>query len=81
MDHYIAKGMRIRAQWLEQTDGVVAGAQMKICAESRSITGTITHVRGNHPIEPTSIRIWVQPDDGSDEVVIEPQWIREVVSG
>jgi hypothetical protein len=72
----IMKGDWVHAAWFEATDACLSGTQMKVEAKMREVRGTITHIRGNHPTEPTSIRIWVQPDEGGDEVVIEPQWIK-----
>jgi len=59
----------------------LAGAQMKVSARQVTVTGKVTHIRGNDPLDPTSIRIWVQPDEGGEEVVIRPEWIREVLDG
>lgn len=79
-DPFITKGTRLRAQWLQATDACLSGSQMKVGAVSREVVGTVTHVRGDHPTAPKSIRIWVQPDDGGDEVVIEPKWIVELLT-
>ena len=78
IDVNINKGSRVTAQiFTAQPLGSysLSGAQMKVAATSRTITGTVTHVRGDHPTAPTSIRIWIKPDDEDDEVIVSPESI------
>jgi hypothetical protein len=79
MDHFLKKGDRIRAQWLQATDACLAGMQPKTGAVGMSVVGEVTHIRGDHPTNPTEIRVWVKPDDGGDEVVINPKHIVEIL--
>jgi hypothetical protein len=74
---WVAKGDHVAARWLGQTSGALGGSQIKVAAVECRVRGIVTHVRGNHPISPTSIRVWVRPDEGGDEVVIDPDWITE----
>lgn len=79
---YIRKGSRVRAQWFAVQDPPVSltGMQMKVGVTERSVIGVITHVRGDHPVTPTVVDIHVQPDDGGPEVILKPEWIKEVLS-
>lgn len=79
MGHYLQKGDRVRATWLRATDASLAGMQPKVGAVQESVTGTVTHIRGDHPTNPTAIRVWVQPDDGGREVVVNPDHIVEIL--
>lgn len=72
----LMKGDWVHAVWLVPTNACLSGSQIKTGAEVAEVRGTVTHVRGNHPTEPTSIRVWVKPDGGGPEVVIEPSWIK-----
>ena len=79
---YIRKGSRVRAQWFAVQDppASLSGMQMKVGVTERVVIGVITHVRGDHPITPTVIDIHVQPDEGGPEVILKPEWIKEVLS-
>ena len=72
----LMKGDWVHAAWFEATDACLSGSQMKTEAKMREVRGTVTHIRGNHPTESTSVRIWVQPEGGGPEEIIEPQWIK-----
>jgi hypothetical protein len=74
MNGMISKGMRVRAEWIDTKLVALAGVQMKAEGTRRFVEGVVTHVRGDHPTNPTKIGIWVQPDEG-DEVVVNPEWI------
>jgi len=75
MDHWLKKGDRIRARWFEATHGSLAGMQPKTTAIEHCVIGRITHIRGDHPTNPREIRVWVQPDGGGPEVVVNPAHI------
>lgn len=75
----IVKGTRITASWFAATNGSVAGMQPKVTAVAKNVTGTVTHIRGDHPTQPTSIRLWVKPDDGGDEVLVDPKWVTAIL--
>ena len=87
----IVKGDRIRAAWFHATPTCLAGMQPKFGAVVKSVTGTIRHVRGDDPVNPVEVRVYVDPDDGYDgpyvnppgctcstkHVEIKPEWIQE----
>ena len=66
MDAYIQKGDWIRARWiLAKPLGSysLSSMQMKVAGDLIEITGTIKHFRGDHPTNPTMIRIYIDPDE------------------
>lgn len=84
----IIKGTRIRATWFEAKMVSLAGVQMKTEATLRTITGTVRHIRGDHPTNPTVRRLFVESDDGIGtpcekcqvrEVEIDPKHVVEVL--
>lgn len=77
MEIFLTKGMRVRARWLDSRLVALSGMQMKAEATPTEVEGVVTHVRGDHPTNPTEVRVWVQPDEG-EEVVVKPEWIFEV---
>jgi hypothetical protein len=82
-NHYLQKGDRVRAVYFAAKPlGTysIAGAQPKVIGDEVEVVGTVTHIRGNHPTNPTSIRVWVQPDAGGEEVRLDPACIREVLN-
>lgn len=82
MDIQLTLNMRVRAEWFEaKPDGSVslAGVQRKVSALLKTVEGRITHIRGNHPTAPTSIGVWIQPDAGGAEVVVEARSIVAVL--
>lgn len=79
MSHFLKKGDRVRAQWFQTTDAALAGMQPKVGAILVNVEGRVTHVRGDHPTNPTQIRVWVKPDDGGDEVIVDPKHITAVL--
>lgn len=78
MEVFLTKGMRVRAEWFDTHIAGLAGAQLKFGATKRFVEGVVTHVRGDHPTNPTEVRVTVKPDEG-DEVEILPEWIVAVV--
>lgn len=89
------KGDRVRAQWYQaQTSGFsLAGMQLKFLASARVLVGRVAHVRGNHPTQPTEIRVYLDPEEpydgpmvtlegctcGRQHVELQPAWIQEVL--
>ncbi|MBK3804039.1 hypothetical protein GAY33_33715 [Azospirillum brasilense] len=73
----LVKGMRVRAEWFEARpfDGVsLAGVQLKVAAKPKIVEGAVTHIRGNDPVAPTSVGVWIMTDAG-EEVVIDARHI------
>lgn len=60
---YITKGTRVLAHWLGNAKAVsLAGAQMKLQVREFVVTGTVRHLRGDHPTEPTKIDLYIEPE-------------------
>jgi hypothetical protein len=89
----IVKGTLIKAQWLKATPASLAGVQMKVGAVAKSISGVVRHIRGDHPTDPTIIKLYVEPESWDGEytadvcdchdnlVEIDPMWVYEVNNG
>jgi hypothetical protein len=69
---YITKGTRIHARWFAaQTDppASLAGFQMKVSATDVEVLGTCVHFRGDHPTNPTEVRIYIDVEGELPAVV------------
>lgn len=79
-DTYLQKGDWVSASWMQANDppSCLAGMQMKIGAKGRSVSGTVTRILGDDPVNPKAIEIYVKPDDGGDTVLVRPEWVREM---
>lgn len=62
---YITKGTRVRAEWFQANNACLAGAQPKFGADLKIVIGTVRHVRGDRPDEPSEVWLMVDPDDDS----------------
>lgn len=78
MGPWITKGMRVRARWQETDVVALAGETMKFQVSGGDVTGVVMHIRGDHPTQPTSIRLWILPDEGGEEIIVKPEWIVSV---
>jgi hypothetical protein len=87
-DYNIVKGTRIRAQWFNAKLTCLAGVQMKVGADLQVVIGTVRHIRGNHPTNPTEIRLYVETDDGLGvdcnkcqvrEIEVNPKHVVEIL--
>lgn len=69
----IRRGDRIRFHAAPIGSFSLAGVQLKLTGEFVEHTGVVRHVRGDHPTAPMAVRLYVEPDDGSelDRVAIE----------
>lgn len=63
-EQWLPKGARIRARWLAASGGSwsPSGFQDKYAIETVEITGIVRHLRGDDPIAPTVVRLYVEPD-------------------
>jgi len=66
---------------------------MKVAANQFTLTGIVRHIRVDHPINPTMMRVYVDPDGnwkgqltqvsrcscGHAHVELDPAWIQEVL--
>jgi len=77
----IVRGTRVHAQWLQVNDPLsgLAGMQPKVGATMQEVVGVVMHIRGDHPTNPTTVRLWVQPDAGGDEVLVDPDHVVAVL--
>lgn len=59
------KGDHIRAKWfVAKPLGTysIAGAQPKVVGDFIEVSGVVRHVRGNDPVSPTVVRVFIDPD-------------------
>jgi hypothetical protein len=85
----IVKGTRIRARWFDAKLVSLSGVMPKVEATMREVTGTVRHIRGDHPTHPTVTRLYVEADDGLGdacgkcqvrEVEVDPKHVVEILS-
>jgi hypothetical protein len=50
----------------------LSGAQMKVSATARLITGTVTHIWCDDPAAPTKYEIAIRPEGEDTDVVVDP---------
>lgn len=63
---YVTKGRRIHAKWFKPKDmgtWSLTGFQMKLVGDFVEVSGIVRHLRGDHPTNPTAIRIYIDPDE------------------
>jgi len=75
-DEMITKGDWIQAEWLEPQEAGLSGSALKFAAEGKRVSGIVRHIRGDHPSNPTSIRLFVEPDGGGEQVLVAPSWVK-----
>jgi|SRR5580692_7406686 hypothetical protein len=68
----VNKGDRIRAQWWKAKLVPLAGVQMKFEGTPIDVVGVIRHVRGDHPTNPSTVRIFVDPEGECAAERIQP---------
>lgn len=87
------KGDVVRAEWLETRPVALSGSRPKLGAREVSVSGTVRHIRGDHPTEPTTAIVFVDAEDEWDgptirpegcscaapHVALRPEWIKEVL--
>jgi hypothetical protein len=85
VSHYITKGTRVRATWLDAAPVALAGMQLKLGAVARSVTGIVRHVYGTKP-DGGGITFYVDPDAwdgptvsncscGGPHVAVKAAWV------
>lgn len=77
----IVKGTRIEARWFQANNppSSLAGMQMKLGVTERVVVGTVTHIRGDRPTNPTKTLLLVKPDDSEEEVQVDPKHVISVL--
>lgn len=75
MAPYISKGARVVVDFFK-ADPIgsksIAGCMVKTTATHVAFTGTVAHVRGDHPVTPTQVVVFVTPDAGYDGPTVVP---------
>lgn len=62
---YLTKGTRVRASWFQSKalgTFSLAGMQMKTTGSFVEVVGVCRHFRGDDPVAPTEVRIYVEPE-------------------
>lgn len=75
----ITKGSRIRASWFQaqmNPPACLAGAQLKFGATRYEIVGVVKHVRGDDPVNPKTVRFYVDPDHEWTGPTVAPEGCR-----
>jgi len=67
MKPYITKGTKVRARWFKANDPMscLAGMQMKIGVTDVTVSGVCRHFRGDDPVNPTKVEVYIDPDPGT----------------
>lgn len=61
----IVKGTKVTIRRMViKPNTCLAGQQLKFGGDFQEFEGVVRHIRGNHPTEPTSVRLWVEPVSG-----------------
>ena len=79
MTNFLENGNRVRVRLLQSKKfGTysLAGVQSKITVKEKIVEGTVTHIRGDHPFNPTTVGVWIKVD-GSNEIVVD---MRDIVA-
>jgi hypothetical protein len=63
---WLEKGNRVLVKEWKVRPVPLTGMQMKFGADVKQFTGTVRHIRSDHPTEPTTIHVWVEPDDNPE---------------
>jgi|LakMenEpi03Aug12_release.lakeMendotaPanAssembly.Ray.scaffolds.fasta_scaffold1907897_1 hypothetical protein len=69
---FIVKGTRVRARWFQPKplgSFSLAGCQLKTTGSFVEIVGTCRHFRGDDPVSPTKVRVYVEPEGDVAEYV------------
>lgn len=78
-DVFVTKGTRVQYGFYRTTDACLAGCQPKVGAVAVSGVGTVTHVYGDAPVNPTRIWYIVQPDSGGPEIEVPQAGVKAVI--
>ena len=57
----VVKGQTIRAEWEDVRPVALAGMQLKFQASHYVVEGYVAHVRGDDPVNPQVVRLFVTP--------------------
>lgn len=79
-EYNIVKGTRVKARFLKANNPLssLAGMQPKVGCQQVEIEGRVEHIRGDAPVNPTSIGLWIRTDDGQEHIV-DSKYVYEIV--
>ena len=69
MDDYLTKGDKVTATWIDAEPKALSGVQMKVGGELKTVTGVVTHIRGDDPINPKVVKVAIEDDQGIEHWV------------
>lgn len=69
----LRKGDTIVATWVRVRPVSLAGFQNKEEGEAITVRGTVRHLRGDDPISPNEIRLYVDPEGETKEKLVRPE--------
>lgn len=75
MRPFIQRGDYIEAEWFDAKIVGLAGVQMKLGATQHVAKGIVVSVRGDHPTNPTEVRLFVRQEDG-ETVAVNPDHVK-----
>ncbi len=58
----LVKGDRVRARWFKAKVVCLSGVQMKLGANVVEVVGTIRHLRGDRPVDPVHVMLYLDPE-------------------
>lgn len=68
----VVKGSRIRIRKYEAEPACLAGVHMKLGARSYEAVGVVRHIRGDHPTNPTKVKVFIDSDIPVDIPTVRP---------
>ena len=68
----IVKGSRVRVKFQKAYLPCLAGAQMKVGLQIEDFTGVVRHFRGDDPVNPTVVEIFVDPETPCYQDRVQP---------
>ena len=72
----IVKGSRVRAKFFKTKPiGTysIAGMQMKFIGDEVEIIGVVRHIRGDDPVAPKEVRVYIDREEGVELPLVHPQ--------
>lgn len=73
----LTKGMWVRAVVPHTQQVCLAGVQVKMGMRFEEVTGIVTEIRGDKPVNPTTVGVWIQPEGNQKEVAVRLESIVE----
>ena len=73
----LTKGMWVRAVVPRTQQVSLAGVQVKMGMRYEEIAGIVTEIRGDKPVDPTTVGVWIQPEGNQKAVAVRLEAIVE----